>query len=475
MKYPEVQNFYDGKFVRYSGEHADVVSPLDGSVLSKVPLSTAAELNKAIGSACRAFPGWSGKTVKQRAQVAYEYRRLLRQHIDEMAQLIHEENGKIPDEARAEIIRAIEVVEFACSLPQIVTGEVLEVSPGVECRADRVPLGVVASITPFNFPAMVPHWTIPIAITLGNTFVFKPSEKVPLTAVRTAELLLEAGLPPGVFNVIHGQREVVDAICVHPDIKAVSFVGSTKVAKGVYVRATSSLKRALAMGGAKNHLIVLPDAEVTSTAENVVDSMAGCAGKRCMAAASMLAVGNVDRVIEQVCQEARQMIPGKNLGPVISADAKNRIEQYITEAEEGGAKILVDGRGVVVSGHENGFYVGATVIDHVHPEMRIAQEDVVGPVLAIIRADSIDEATRIENASPFGNAAAVYTCDGGVARSVTQQASAGMIGVNIGVPVPLEPFGFGGWNESRFGVGDITGKSSIEFWTQSKKVTTRWV
>ena len=475
MKYPALKNFYDGKFVNYNGEHADVISPRDGSVLSKVPLSTTEELQKAVHSARQAFPDWSGRTIKQRAQVAYEYRRLLWQHIDELAQLIHEENGKILNEAKAEIIRAIEVVEFACSLPQMTSGEVLEVSPGVECRADRAPLGVVASITPFNFPAMVPHWTIPIAITLGNTFVFKPSEKVPLTANRTAELLVEAGLPPGVFNVIHGQREVVEAICDHPDIKAVSFVGSTKVAKGVYVRATSSLKRALAMGGAKNHLIVLPDARVEATAQNVVASMAGCAGQRCMAAASMVAVGNVDPVIEQVCAEARQMIAGKNLGPVISEDAKQRIEQYITEAEQGGAKVLVDGRGAVVPGCENGFYVGATVIDNVHPEMRIAQEEVFGPVLAIIRADSIDEATAIENASPYGNAAAVYTCDGRAARTVSQQASAGMIGVNIGVPVPLEPFGFGGWNESRFGVGDITGKSSVEFWTQSKKVTTRWV
>ncbi len=475
MKYPTVQNFYDGKFVSFSGEHADVVSPLDGSVLSNVPLSTTTELNDAVKSARRAFPEWSRKTVKQRAQVAYEYRQLLRKNLDEMAALIHEENGKSVDEARAEIVRAIEVVEFACSLPQLVAGEVLEVSPGVECRDERFPLGVVTSITPFNFPAMVPHWTIPIAITLGNTFIFKPSEKVPLTATRTAELLREAGLPPGVFNVVHGQRQVVEAICDHPDIKAVSFVGSTNVAKAVYVRATGSLKRALAMGGAKNHLIVLPDAKVEPTAENVVASMAGCAGQRCMAAASMVAVGNVDPVIEQVCEQARRMVPGKNLGPVISAEAKNRIEQYITEAEHAGARILVDGRGVVVPGSENGFYVGATVIDNVHPEMRIAKEEVFGPVLAIIRAKSVEEATAIENASPYGNAAAVYTTDGHSARTVSQQASAGMIGVNIGVPVPLEPFGFGGWNESRFGVGDITGKSSIEFWTQSKKVTTRWV
>jgi malonate-semialdehyde dehydrogenase (acetylating)/methylmalonate-semialdehyde dehydrogenase len=332
----------------------------------------------------------------------------------------------------------------------------------------------VASIVPFNFPMMVPHWTIPIAITLGNTFVFKPSEKVPLSAGRIAELLTEAGLPPGVFNVVHGQRAVVEAICDHSDVRAVTFVGSTPVAKSVYVRATGNLKRALCLGGAKNHLIVLPDAPAKQTAANVVASMVGCAGQRCMAAASMLAVGDTQDVIEQVCDEARKMIPGKNLGPVTSAEAKTRVEQYITEAEQSGAKVLVDGRNVVVAGVEGGFYVGATVIDHVRPDMKIAQEEVFGPVLSIIRVRDVDEAVAIENASPFGNAAVVYTCDGGIARSISERASAGMIGVNIGVPVPVEPFGFGGWNDSRFGVGDITGKSSIEFWTQAKKTTTRW-
>jgi malonate-semialdehyde dehydrogenase (acetylating)/methylmalonate-semialdehyde dehydrogenase len=351
---------------------------------------------------------------------------------------------------------------------------VLEVSKGVECRVERTPLGVVASITPFNFPAMVPHWTIPIAITLGNTMLFKPSEKVPLTAARTAELLAEAGLPAGVFNVVHGQRPVAEALCDHPDVKAITFVGSTAVAKSVYARATSRFKRVLALGGAKNHLIVLPDAQVGPTAANVVASMAGCAGQRCMAAASMLAVGPVDAIIQQVCAEARKMVPGRNLGPVISAASKSRIEHFIAEAVAAGAQVLVDGRGVVVPGREGGFYLGPTVLDYVKPEMRIAQEEVFGPVLAIIRARDIDEAVAIENASPYGNAAAVYTTNGAQAKLIARRASAGMIGVNVGVPVPLEPFGFGGWNDSRFGVCDITGKSSIEFWTQSKKITTRW-
>jgi malonate-semialdehyde dehydrogenase (acetylating)/methylmalonate-semialdehyde dehydrogenase len=474
MKNQSVKNYIGGQFVEYSGEHADVLSPLDGSVLSSVPLSSSAEVDAAVQSAKQAFPAWAGQTIKHRSQVVYRYRELLKRNIDELSLLIHEEHGKTPDEARAEIVRAIEVTEFACSLPQLAAGEVLEVSPGVECRVDRVPLGVVASIVPFNFPMMVPHWTIPIAITLGNTFVFKPSEKVPLSAVRTAELLAEAGLPPGVFNVVHGERPVVEAICDHSDVQAVTFVGSTAVAKSVYVRVTSQLKRALCLGGAKNHLIVLPDAPPEQTAVNVVASMAGCAGQRCMAAASMVAVGDTDNIIQLVCTEARKMIPGENLGPVISAEAKARIESYITEAEQAGAKILVDGRNTVVPGREGGFYVGATVIDQVRPEMKIAEEEVFGPVLAIIRTRDVDEAVAVENTSPYGNAAAVYTRDGGKARLIAERASAGMIGVNVGVPVPVEPFGFGGWNQSRFGVGDITGKSSIEFWTQAKKTTTRW-
>jgi malonate-semialdehyde dehydrogenase (acetylating)/methylmalonate-semialdehyde dehydrogenase len=286
--------------------------------------------------------------------------------------------------------------------------------------------------------------------------------------------LAEAGLPPGVFNVVHGTRQVVEAICDHPHVRGITFVGSTPVAKSVYVRATSRLKRVLALGGAKNHLIVLPDAAPEPTAVNVVSSMAGCAGQRCMAAASMLAVGDADSIIERICQEARRLIPGETLGPVISAEAKSRIERHITEAERAGAKVLVDGRGCVAPGREGGFYVGATVIDEVRPEMKIAQEEVFGPVLAILRVRDVDQALAIENASPYGNAAAVYTLSGGLARSIARRASAGMIGVNVGVPVPVEPFGFGGWNESHFGVGDITGKSSIEFWTQAKKTTSRW-
>src|SRR6186997_2980484 len=361
MKYSPVQNYISGKFVdATSARTLDVISPLDGNLLSKVPMSTAKDLDNAVKAAKAAFPKWSHTPIKERVQVFYKYKYLMEQNLQELAALVSEENGKTIGEATAEIEKCIELTEFACSLPQLVTGEVLEVSKGVECRTEHVPIGVVASIVPFNFPSMVPNWTIPNAIALGNCMILKPSEKVPLSAGRIAELLKEAGLPDGVFNIVHGDVEMVEAICDHPGIEAVSFVGSTKVAKIVYQRATKKFKRALALGGAKNHLMVLPDAKPDMTAQNVAASMSGCAGQRCMAASAMIAVGNVDNIISKICDEAKKIIPGKNLGAVISQESKVRIEQYITEAEHQGAKILVDGRNVTVEGKEYGYYVGPT-------------------------------------------------------------------------------------------------------------------
>jgi malonate-semialdehyde dehydrogenase (acetylating)/methylmalonate-semialdehyde dehydrogenase len=297
---------------------------------------------------------------------------------------------------------------------------------------------------------------------------------VPLSAARIAELLAEAGLPPGVFNVVHGGREVVEGICDHPGIAAVTFVGSTRVAQLVYRRGTANLKRVLALGGAKNHLLVLPDADPEMTSSNVVASMAGCAGQRCMAASVMVAVGGTEHIVRRLVEHARGVVSGENLGPVISREARERIERYVTEAEQAGATVLLDGRNTVVPGREGGFYVGPTVLDHVRPDMAIAREEVFGPVLAIVRAGDVDQALAIENASPYGNAASVFTESGGLARYVTERAGAGMVGVNVGVPVPREPFSFGGWNDSKFGVGDITGHGSIEFWTRTKKTTTKW-
>lgn len=475
MKYSPVQNYINGAFVDASSQRKlDVISPVDGNRLSTVLMSNAKDLDEAVKAAKAAFPVWSKFPIKERVQVFFRYKYLLEKNLKELAELIQEENGKTYTEAAAEIEKSVELTEFACSLPQLVTGEVLEVSKGVECRTEHVPLGVVASIVPFNFPSMVPNWTIPNAIALGNCMILKPSEKVPLSSGRLALLLKEAGLPDGVFNIVNGDSEIVEAICDHPGIQAVSFVGSTKVAKIVYQRATHNYKRALALGGAKNHLVVLPDAKTEMTAQNVAASMSGCAGQRCMAASAMVGVGNVDHIIQKICEEARRLIPGKNLGAVISKEAKERIERYITEAEQEGAKVLVDGRGAKVEGKENGTYVGPTVIDYVKPHMAVAREEIFGPVLSIMRTETVDEALAIENANPYGNAASVFTQNGGYARYVMERASAGMIGVNVGVPVPREPFSFGGWNESKFGVGDITGKSSIEFWTKLKKSTTKW-
>jgi malonate-semialdehyde dehydrogenase (acetylating)/methylmalonate-semialdehyde dehydrogenase len=475
LKYPAVCNYVAGQAAPDSATATlDVFSPLTGALISTVPLSGAAALDAAVQAAQAAFPAWAGTPIKERVQIFYRYKTLLERDVQALADLVREENGKTYDEARAEVEKAIELTEFACSLPQLIAGEVLEVSKGVEARAERKPLGVVASIAPFNFPNMVPHWTIPNALVLGNTMVLKPSEQVPLSAVKIAELLQEAGLPPGVLNIVNGGRDIVEAICDHPAIQAVSFVGSTKIAKLVYVRATSNLKRCVALGGAKNHLLVLPDAHPDMTASNVAASMSGCAGQRCMAGSTMVGVGAVDHIVAKLVEEARKIVPGQNLGSVISREAKERIEQHITEAEAAGAKVLLDGRHAVVPGHEDGYYVGPTVIDYVTPDMRIAQEEVFGPVLAILRTNTLVEALAIENASNYGNAAAVFTQSGSHARYVMDHANAGMIGVNVGVPVPREPFSFGGWNESKFGACDITGKSSIEFWTQLKKTTVKW-
>jgi malonate-semialdehyde dehydrogenase (acetylating)/methylmalonate-semialdehyde dehydrogenase len=466
MKYGRVKNFIGGTFTEIkSSRILTIISPVDGTPLAELPCSGPADVAHATAVAQTAFTSWSKTPIKERVQVFFRYKFLLEKNIDELAALGTEENGKTIGESKAEIEKCIELTEFACSLPQLVQGETLEVSKGVECRSEHIPLGIVASIVPFNFPTMVPNWTIPNALALGNCMIIKPSEKVPLSLGRIAMLLKEAGLPDGVFNIVHGDREVVEALCDHPGIHAVSFVGSTPVAKEVYKRATSQLKRCLALGGAKNHLLVLPDAKPDMTAQNITASMSGCAGQRCMAASAMVAVGNVDHIIEKICEEARKIIPGQNLGAVINKASQQRIEKYVTEAEQKGARILVDGRKTIVKGKENGTYVGPTVIDYVTPDMAVAQEEIFGPVISIMRTSTLDEALDIENRNIYGNAAAVFTQNGSLARHVIDKASAGMIGVNVGVPVPREPFSFGGWNESKFGVGDITGKSSIAFWS----------
>jgi malonate-semialdehyde dehydrogenase (acetylating) / methylmalonate-semialdehyde dehydrogenase len=452
----------------------EVHSPLDGTLLGAVPIATASTIDQVVKNATEAFKSWSKTPLKERAQVLFRFRNLLEKHLAELTDLIQLENGKTWAEAKAEIDKGIEVLEFATSLPQIWDDQILEVSSGVNCQYERYPIGVVLSIAPFNFPAMVPMWTIPIAIGCGNAFILKPSELVPLTAVRLGELFSEAGLPPGVFNVVHGQKETTEYLIDHPGIQALSFVGSTKVARLVYQRASNLGKKALALGGAKNHLIVVPDADPEITAKNVIASAMGCAGQRCMAASVLILVGDTGNILDQIIAEARKIRVGEELGAVISPAAKTRIEGYIDRAEAAGYKILVDGRGAIVAGKENGTYVGPTLIEGVPAGAECACDEIFGPVLSIIQVNTLDEAIAIENSNPYGNAASIYTTSGAVARYFSERASAGMVGVNIGVPVPREPFSFGGWNDSKFGHGDITGMDGVRFWTKLKKITTKW-
>jgi malonate-semialdehyde dehydrogenase (acetylating)/methylmalonate-semialdehyde dehydrogenase len=470
-----VPNWVAGKAVQSSSDRRQpVISPATGRVLAEVPLSRASELDAVVTAAAKAQRAWAVVPVKDRVQVLFRYKALLEEHLDELAELCSLENGKLLGEARASVAKGIECVEFATSLPQLAAGRVLEVSRGVECHSVRHPVGVVAGITPFNFPAMVPMWLFPLAIACGNAFVLKPSEVTPLCSTAMARLMQEAGLPDGVLSVINGDREIVEAICDHPGIKAVGFVGSTKVAKLVYGRASAHGKKVRALGGAKNHLIVVPDADPEMTATNILASFTGCAGQRCMAASVVVAVGDVEPIIERVRELAAAMVPGRDMGAIISPAAHARITGYIERAERDGLKVLLDGRKAHCEGDAGGNYLGPTIIDGVPAGHECACDEIFGPVLSIVRTKTLDEALAIENANPYGNAAAIYTTNGGVAQYFAERANAGMIGVNIGVPVPREPFAFGGWFDSKFGDGDITGEPAIDFWTNTKKITTKW-
>jgi len=470
-----VANYIGGEFVvPDADERLPVEYPATGEVVAEVPLCGPADLDAAVKAAAAAQVAWGRQPVKQRVQVLFKLKALLERDMDKLAQVVSNENGKTHSEAKAEVEKSIECIEYATSLPQLATGEVLEVSRGVECRSFRVPLGVVAGITPFNFPAMVPMWMVPLAVGTGNAFVLKPSEQTPLAPQEIAKLLAEAGLPKGVFSIVNGGRAIVEAICYHPGISAFSFVGSTKVARLVYARGTSHHKRVRALGGAKNHLIVVPDADPEMTASNIVASFTGCAGQRCMAASVVVAVGDCSHILKRVCELAADIVPGKNLGAVITPAAKQRIEGYISRAQQAGHKLLLDGRNARVAGKASGNYVAPSIIDGATPSHECACDEIFGPVLTVLHAKSLEEAMAIENANPYGNAAAIYTSSGGTAQWFLDHASAGMVGVNIGVPVPREPFAFGGWNQSAFGDGDVTGPNAIDFWTKTKKITTKW-
>jgi malonate-semialdehyde dehydrogenase (acetylating)/methylmalonate-semialdehyde dehydrogenase len=470
----DARNFIGGAFVspQVDAGTLPVHNPRHGAVMAQVHLSGAADVDAAVKAAEAALPAWRALPVRDRAQVFYRLRERMAAEIESLTWLVSHENGKVYAEARAEVEKAIECVEFGCSLANLAAGGQIDVSKGVNCAETYEPLGVVAGVTPFNFPLMVPLWMLPQALVGGNAFVLKPSERVPLSTQRLAVLLREAGLPDGIFNIVNGTQPVVEALCDHPRIRALGFVGSTRVAKLVYGRASAAGKRALCLGGAKNHLIVVPDADVDLSAENIVASFAGCAGQRCMAASVLVAVGDCERVLDAIVEKAGRLRTGVDMGPVISAAAHARITGAITRAAEEGAVVRLDGRGA--SADAGGYWVGPTILDRVRPDMPAGCEEIFGPVLSIVRVATVDEAIAIENANPYGNASSVFTTSGAVARYVMGRVEAGMCGVNVGVPVPREPFGFAGWNDSAFGHGNLTGWDGFRFWTRARKVTSKW-
>ena len=474
----------DGEWTIVSGgPTAPVHNPSIGAVIAETPLCGADVVDQAVQAAARAFPAWMETPPVERARILFRLKVLLEDHFEELARSVTLEHGKTLAEARGDVRRGLENIEYACGAPSLLMGESAEnVARGIDCDSIRQPLGVVAGITPFNFPAMVPLWMWPLAIACGNTFVLKPSEKVPLTSIRIARLACQAGLPPGVLNVVHGGREAVDAILVHPTIRAVSFVGSTPIAKYVHEQGTAHGKRVQAAGGAKNFVLVMPDADVGNTATGVMEAAFGCAGERCMAGSTAVAIGRAaDTVIPQLAEVVSKLRvgpadrdPEAQMGAVISREHKDRVCTLITQAAAAGARPLTDGRTTRVASAPDGFFVGPTVLDHVRPGMATMQEEVFGPVLNVVRMDDLDAAIELANRSPYGNGAAIFTRSGRAAREFRHRIQAGMVGINIGVPAPMAFFPFSGWQASFFGDLHLQGRESVAFYTQQKVTTTRW-
>ncbi|KAJ3247581.1 hypothetical protein HDU77_008529 [Chytriomyces hyalinus] len=457
-----------------------VQSPYSGETISYCPISKKVDVDLAVAAAQEAFQSWGNKTMKDRAQIMIRFHQLVIKHRDELADLIVLEHGKTKTEALAEIDKGNETVEYAISLPQLTQGKIADVSRGITCQDAKRPLGVVVSIVPFNFPFMVPMWTLPLVIGLGNTLVLKPSEKVPLTMNRVAALIREAGFPAGVVNIVHGAADTAGLLTAHPDVKAVTFVGTSHVAELIHKKGRALNKRVLALGGAKNHLVAYPDCKLEMTAQDIVNSFTGCTGQRCMAASVLLTIGPQPQLIHEIVARAKllgfsQEAGAGKIGPVIDAASVKRINAYVTESEWQGAEILLDGRNAVAPpGAEGGFWCGPSIVLHKKKSDKMLREEVFGPALSILEVATKEEAIAFENANPYGNAACIYTNDPWTADWFTKNFSAGMLGVNIGVPVPREPFSFGGINRSRFGDSDITGEGAINFFTWTKKVTTKW-
>ncbi len=476
----EVRNLIGGEWIGRDGRETEpVYDPATGEVIAETPLSTAEDVDRAVKKAEEAFPGWSSTPVVERARVLFRFKALLEEHQEELRDLVTLENGKDAKDAGGEVRRGIEVVEFACGMPTLLMGEtVRDVARGVDNASYRYPLGVVAAITPFNFPCMVPLWTIPIAIGAGNTYILKPSERTPISAVRLGELLEEAGLPDGVFNIVNGAREAVDAILEHPGIKAVSFVGSQPVAEHVYTLGAAHGKRVQALAGAKNSMIVLPDAVLEKAVPNIISSAYGNAGERCLAGSVLVAVGEVaDRLVEAVKESAQAMKvgpggeEGSELTPVIRDSHREKVRGYIDLGEEEGATVVLDGREPPL---EEGFFMGPTILDGVNGEMRVAREEIFGPVLSVVRVDSLEEAVEFTNDSPFGNACSIYTENGAAVRYWRENVEAGMLGVNIGVAAPMAFFPFNGVKNSFYGDLHATGKDGVRFFTENKVEISRF-
>jgi len=465
-----------------SQRHTEAFQPALGQVQSHVPLASVEEVNAAVAAARAAFPAWSQTPAQRRAQVLFRFKQLLDEHQDELAAILTREHGKVFSDAKGEVTRGIEVVEFACGIPQLLKGQYSDqIGGGIDNWSMRMPLGVVAGITPFNFPMMVPCWMFPVALACGNTFVLKPSERDPSASIRLAELLVEAGLPAGVFNVVHGDKVAVDALIAHPDVAALSFVGSTPIAQYIYAEGTARGKRVQALGGAKNHLVVMPDADLDQVTDALMGAAYGSAGERCMAISVAVAVGDVaDKLIERLAPRVAAlkvgdgMNPESEMGPVITAQHRAKVLGYIEDGIAAGAKLAVDGRALKVPGHENGYFLGGTLFDHVKPEMNIYREEIFGPVLGVVRVPDFKSAVELINAHEYGNGVSCFTSDGGVARAFARQIQVGMVGINVPIPVPMAWHSFGGWKKSLFGDHHAYGEEGVRFYTRYKSVMQRW-
>jgi malonate-semialdehyde dehydrogenase (acetylating)/methylmalonate-semialdehyde dehydrogenase len=479
----QIDHFVDGRRVAGQARFGDVFDPNTGEVQARVALADAAELDRAVQAAAKAQVGWAATNPQRRARVMFEFKRLVEARMDELAALLSSEHGKVIADSRGDVQRGLEVIEFACGVPHALKGEYTEgAGPGIDVYSMRQPLGVVAGITPFNFPAMIPMWMFGVAIAVGNTFILKPSEKDPSVPVRLAELMMEAGAPAGVLNVTHGDKAAVDAILEHPLIRAVSFVGSSDIAHYVYATGAANGKRVQAMGGAKNHAVVMPDADLDQTVKDLIGAAYGSAGERCMALPVVVPVGEAtalavrERVLAEIdtLRVGVSTDPTAQYGPLVSAAHKKRVEDYIQMGADEGAELVVDGRGFSLQGYEAGFFVGPTLFDHVEPRMKTYQEEIFGPVLQIVRAETFDEAVALPSQHAYGNGVAIFTRNGRAARDFAARVEVGMVGINVPIPVPVAYHTFGGWKRSAFGDANQHGMEGVKFFTKIKTVTARW-